>query len=77
MKTVNIRVDKSVSHRYFDDYINSIDMWCTVNCSGDYSIKVSEAPTYKLPINVEIEFAEPSEAAHFKLSPLWTEEIRK
>lgn len=72
-----MRVDKNIAHQYFDDYVNSLDMWCTANCSGNYDIKVSEAPVYNFPVEVIIEFTDESEAAYFKLSPLWAETIQE
>lgn len=77
MQRINIEVDKNTRASYFEDYVNSIEMWCSANCSGGFDIEVSEAPTYHIPRKVTIGFEDAVDAAYFKLSPLWTEEIRK
>jgi len=76
-KKISMRVDKNITNRYFYDYVNSLDMWCAVNCSKAYNIIVSKAPVYTFPTEVVIEFTDESEAAYFKLSPFWVEEIRE
>ena len=75
MQTITMKVDKNIHNQYFDDYVNSIDMWCAANCSGDYTIDVSEAPTYNFPTKISVDFVDESDATYFKLCPLWADLI--
>ena len=77
MQQITMQVDKNITHHYFDDYVNSVTMWCVANCAGDYSIEVFEAPTFSFPTKIVIDFNDESEAAYFKLSPLWVETIQE
>lgn len=77
MTEIQIQIDKNTNHHYFDDYITSIHTWCSANCNGEFNIEVLESPTYNIPLKVTVNFYDMTDAAYFKLSPLWTNEFLK
>jgi head-tail adaptor len=66
-------VDRNIDHRKFEDYVNSIDLWCAANCESGYEVIVSEEESYHIPLEVKVSFEDEQEAAYFKLSYLWSD----
>ncbi len=75
MQKVTLKIDRNTQNRYVENYINSVDLWCAVNCTKPYSIEISET-IYHFPVNVSILFEDKCDATYFKLSPLWRETIQ-
>lgn len=75
MQTIAILVSKNIDHTYFQDFVSSIEMWCSTNCVGDFNIEIPKTPTYQLPTKIIVKFDEAMDAAYFKLSPGWAERI--
>jgi len=73
--TLKMRINKNLYQRKFDDYLNSIDMWLTENCEKKFSIHVISNADYDIPMEMDILFEDPNDAAYFKLGPLWEEEV--